>query len=167
MSEFVGLASSPHVKKIVLRRKNLLDVFVSELKARKVGIYEYVNTSSMKVHVFLTDFRRFVQLTEKEYECIDSARDGTWLDVDYDSLASPDSLRATLTRIFEHLGVTMQARGGRGSDEKLQQVIEHILTTVSHAKQDMSLQSESIDNFAQLTRAFQGTRYATMLRNNI
>uniref|UniRef100_A0A7S0Q6T9 Protein-tyrosine sulfotransferase n=1 Tax=Coccolithus braarudii TaxID=221442 RepID=A0A7S0Q6T9_9EUKA len=180
-SEFIGLGTSPHVKKIVLRRSNLLDVYVSEIKARKLGEYKSVNTSSLRVHVFLTDFRAFVRNVEREYGCIDSLRDGSWLGLSYDEIASAERRRGTMQRVFEHLGVMNLA----DADEAALDWDEATSSTYSPAKmavlggkqmdgragrsstlmkQDVAPHSSSIDNFAQLVKVFKGTRFESMLR---
>jgi len=151
-SEFMDLARAPHVKKVVLRRSNLLDVFVSELKAKEAGTYLKVNTSQIKVLVFLTDFRSFVKRADQEQACLREAASAlspaSWLAVSYDELVGRRA--TTMAHVFAHLGV---ARIEEGTSLR-----------TGLFKQEQAPHSSSIDNYAQLWRTFQGTRFAAMLR---
>jgi len=156
--EFVGFAASSLFKKVVLRRENLLDVYVSELKARAVGTWRQADTSKVKVHVFLTDFRTFTRHVEREYRCVDAARAQSetsghaadWLSISYEDLASSPSRREqTMQRLFAHLGVPP---------------LPSLNYSASLFKQDLSRHSDSVDNYEQLTRVFKGTRFESMLR---
>jgi hypothetical protein len=99
-SEFIGLASSPAVRKLVLRRSNLVDEYLSALKARVMGVYLKADTSELKVTIKPSEFLTFVSYIEAEEQCIDGARRQSteryggddWHSLDYEEMVSEDTM---------------------------------------------------------------------------
>eukprot|EP00965_Chrysotila_dentata_P206790 6183744-Pleurochrysis_carterae.AAC.2 len=159
---------------IVLRRNNLLDVYISECKAKVVKSYMFVNTSKVKVRVPTKEFFKYAHNSERHYRCISAAKAASrlqdptasnWQYVNYESHLIPSAIEGTLTRLFKHLNVALYETNSSGSSKETyaQAVLKGNLSFV---KQDTASHSKSIINFPEVTAALRGTRYESMIRND-
>jgi hypothetical protein len=142
----MGLSFSPSVRKLVLRRANLLDQFLSEMKAIVTGQYLEADTSGVKVRVEPSRIISFLRNVEAEQKCIDAARwhsterygGDDWHSLDYDELVNEDTMADVMQGALNHiLPVALR--------KPVQERPEKTLT-----KQDTSRRNESIINFREL-----------------
>eukprot|EP00965_Chrysotila_dentata_P200637 6180083-Pleurochrysis_carterae.AAC.4 len=165
-----------HDVQIVLRRNNLLDVYLSECKAKTVNSYHFVNTSEVKVALSPNGFFKYAHDSEQHYRCIAAAKSASrfndqqgsdWQYVSYEShLTSPTAIHATLMRLFKHLNVALYQNASRSnaSNAYADYVLEE---TFAFVKQDTSSQESSITNFADVVAALRNSRYESMIRHGI
>jgi len=114
LSEFTGLVLRHDVRKIVLRRRNFIDMYLSLLTANLSGKWMYADTSNVRHTVDPLDLLSYLSQSEMENACYDEARrlarenggEASWLHVDYDELTgASEEQHQTLERIWSHLGV--------------------------------------------------------------
>jgi hypothetical protein len=141
------------VLKIVLRRRNLLQAFVSNQKAQQVGEYYRVNTSDVRVNVNVKQFVQYCKRVEREDRCFEAAQHGqpvsSWLHLDYEDLATPDRLNPTLAAVSRHLGIP--AGLGPSGEQKAQPFSQ---------KQDHRPVRESVLNADKVASRIARTRFA-------
>jgi hypothetical protein len=159
-SEFIGLSSSPMVRKIVLRRANILDEYLSELKALVVGAYLSADTSGVKVTVEPEHVLDFLHTVEAEERCIDVARRHSteryggddWHSLDYDEMVDKDSMAEVMQGALTHI-----------LPFALRKTVIH-RAEKSLAKQDTTRRNDSITNFRELCSVLRPMpRYFNML----
>jgi hypothetical protein len=159
-SEFIGLSSSPMVRKIVLRRSNLLDEYLSSVKARVTGAYLHEDTSTLQVKIEPSDFFSFLHGIEVEDRCIDAARRHStdrfggddWLTIYYEEMVDKDTMGDVMQRALNHILPVALRKAATGRPKE------------SLSKQDTSRRNESITNLAQLCTVLRPMpRYFAML----
>lgn len=109
--EFVGLAFSPGVRKLVLRRSNLVDIFVSAMKARRIGEYAQRNTTDVRLAVDKDSLIEYIGGVERENSCVDAARRHStelfggqdWHSLDYATLVNLQTAPAILQGALNHI----------------------------------------------------------------
>jgi hypothetical protein len=140
--EFQSLARAPDVKKIILKRRNVLKQFVSKLKADALNEFYEVNTSHVKVHVNITEFQWFAEDADLCYDTclIPSMAPNSFHIVAYEDLLEHlDETMADVLAFLQHPGQTQ---------------IKSLTK-----KQDSRPLSESIDNWMDVVRALTNTQY--------
>jgi hypothetical protein len=103
-NEFVGFAFSPTIRKLMLRRANHVDMYLSLKKANAAGGFIHRNTTDIRLALKADHLVKFIGDLEVQDKCVDAARsystklfDGDdWHSVDYDSLANKATLPAIL-----------------------------------------------------------------------
>jgi hypothetical protein len=148
-SEFVGLTSSPLVRKIVLRRANVLDEYISELKAIVVAKYLDADTSHVTVTVDAAEFKKFVHKVESEEKCIDAARRHSteshggddWLSIVYEDMVHPNTMAEMMQGALNHI---LPAEFRKVDKERPKKTL---------SKQDTTMRNASISNFRDLCTA--------------
>jgi hypothetical protein len=164
--EFVGLALSPTVRKLVLRRANHVDMYLSFSKALAAGSFIKLDTSDMRMSIKPHHLVQFIREIETEDECVDAARRYStelfgghdWHSLDYDSLANPETLPAVLHGALNHiLPVSMRTEPPPS------------VKRVPFFKQDMAKRNDSIINFHELCAQLRSTmpRYYDMLMEGL
>jgi LPS sulfotransferase NodH len=143
--EFKGLARSPDIKKIVLKRRNVLKQFVSKLKADTTNAWYEANSSNVKVHVDIQQFKWFAEDAELCYDkcLIPYMAPGSWHIVVYEDLL--DNYDSTMAKVLEFLQYTGEAQFTWGA--------------VKHK----SPLSQSIENWMEVVQAFEKTAYGEYL----
>jgi hypothetical protein len=163
LPELQGMTGSPSIRKVVLRRKNLVDMYLSELKAAAAGSYVKTDTSQIVLTVNPQAMRWFFEAVESDNACIDAARSQStaryggadWHSVDYDDLTNHETRQ-----------------------NALQGVLNHILPPSHHIpvvpfgrlpqKQDHSRRNASIANFGEVYEALKDTpQYLNMLMEGL
>ena len=165
LSEFAALALAPTVRKIVIRRVNLIEMYVSRRKAERNSQWKSENTTAMTVSVQPSELRKYIRTVESNNRCLDQARRlatenggaGAWLDVDYDELADEGGRGAALlARMYAHLQVP-PVPDPRLPDANL--AAQRIAT-----KQNYAWLNYSISNYDQLWKALAyEPRYQAMM----
>lgn len=152
--EFESLVREPSIKKLVLRRRNLLAMYVSKLKAESSGEWHGQNTSNMTVEVSPSAFKKFAMLRQKYFvDCLSSIEAETnvsgpaWLHIEYEQLvAEPAATLDTILRFLE-----LKERGAK------------MIQTEIVQKQDSSSLCHSIVNYNELACDLLRTGYASHL----
>jgi hypothetical protein len=164
--EFVGLAFSPAVRKLVLRRANHVDMYLSFKKAVTTGAFIRQNTSDMRVTVVKHELVVFLQQIEGENSCVDAARRHStelygghdWHSVDYDTLVDQATMPAVLQGVLNHI---LPASMHKKSPPRVE--------GVPYPKQDVGRRNDSITNFRELCAQLrpQLPRYYDMLMEGL
>jgi hypothetical protein len=159
-SEFTGLSTSPMVRKLVLRRANFLDEYVSMLKAQATGAYLRADTSSLKVTVEPSIFIDYLHAIEAEDRCIDEVhRRSTeryggddWHFLEYSEMVDKGTMAEVMQGALNHILPVALRTPVRGR-------LKETLT-----KQDTSGRNASIANFGELCSVLRPMpRYFAML----
>lgn len=149
---FRDVLADPGVRKIVLRRRNRLKTFVSELIARKEQRWTHYGARpselpSLAVEVDVEDLRAFADQQDAFYRRITQtlqARGQGWIEVAYEELFLPE----TLARVLAALGFDAQDLAGlRGMTPKRNS--DDLRATVA--------------NYDELARALAGSEFADEL----
>jgi hypothetical protein len=144
--EFQSLARAPDVKKIILKRRNVLKQYVSKLKADALNEWYSANTSHVKVHVNITEFQWFAEDADLCYESclIPNMAPNSFHIVAYeDLLDNQEKAIAEVLSFLQHPGHT------------------HIESDVK--QQDSRPLSESVANWMEVVQALTKTQYAEHL----
>jgi hypothetical protein len=163
LPELQGIAASPSIRKVVLRRKNLVDMYISEQKAQAVGEYANTDTSDIVLTVNTRAMLWFFEAVEADSACIDAARNRStdrfrgadWHSIDYDELTNPETRQDALQGVLNHI-LPPSYR------------IPVVSISRGHQKQDRSGRNASIANFAEVYDALKKTpRYLDMLMEGL
>jgi len=141
--EFQSLARDPDVKKIILKRRNVLKQFVSKLKADALSEWYTANTSDVEVYVNITEFQWFAEDAKLCYDnCLTH-------------YMAPNSFHiVTYEDLLEHQDKTMAE-----VLDFLQHPVVNVQIKSLSKKQDSRPLSESIANWMDVVRALTGTQY--------
>ena len=100
------LLADPRVVKIILRRQNVLRVYVSKLRADKTGMYLSRPLDGVPVHVEPAALAEFAEHYSQVYQFYDDCVAGQPVHrVSYDALASPATADGVVWGVLRHLGV--------------------------------------------------------------
>jgi len=100
------LLGDARVKKIILHRENVLDVYISKLRADKTGYYISKKLDDIRVDVDLAAFAAFVDYYEACYKFYDDCVVGQQVHrVTYDQLADPVGGDDAVQKILSFLGI--------------------------------------------------------------
>jgi LPS sulfotransferase NodH len=146
LEEFASLVESPHTKKIILVRRDILDQFVSLKKAMDFTAWTNKDTSSMTIDLNTRQFWKHAALSKDYGDCLASVQDASWMTVDYDTLKL--SPRMELNRIFRHLGV----------DDAYEYEFKD-----NHSVQNKAKTCKNVENYEELACALRGTQYEDLL----
>jgi hypothetical protein len=182
--EFQGIAYSPSIRKIVLRRKNLVsvaicdvliattpvhkpfphsiclqvDMYVSERKAQAVGRYTRADTSRIVLTVDPGHMLRFFRAVEADNACIDAARrlsTARFGGADWYSVDYDELVNPDMVNRVIHGALKYILPLSVEAPQP------HI---TMGSKQDTSRRNESISNFAEIHNVLRKTpRYLAML----
>ncbi|PRP91171.1 Riboflavin biosynthesis protein RibD [Enhygromyxa salina] len=151
---FRDVIADPGVRKIVLRRRNRLETFVSELLARKERRWTHDGASpceltkiKIEVELELDDLRAYAEQQDAFYDRVTralEARGQAFIEVDYEDLLEAK----TQARILAELGFNAAA-------------LEGLRGTTPKRKPDAL--EESIANYDQLARQLAGTEFEAEL----
>jgi len=159
-SEFIGVSFSPMVRKIVLRRINILDEYLSGLKALAVGSYLRVDTSAVQIRVKPAEVIQFLQQVKAEEICIATMRrcsaelygGDDWLTINYEEMVDKDRMADVMQGAVNHILPVALRKAAKGRFKK----------TLSN--QDTNKRNESITNFHELCSILRPMpRYFAML----
>jgi len=163
--EFVALALAPNIRKIVLERSNLIEMYVSLKKASGSQKWYGVDTTATRVSVKPEALRVYMRMIESHRRCLAAARrrademggGSAWLTHDYDELsAEGERGAAVLAGLYAHLGVPpVPDPRLLGADQAAQGI---------RNKQNYARLNESISNYGELWKALaKEPRYQAML----
>jgi hypothetical protein len=158
----MGLSLSQTVRKIVLRRANIIDLYLSEKKAQAVGLYLLVDTSDVRVKLEPIDVIRRIREVEAEQVCINAARSQStklfggddWLSLDYDEMVNKDTKADVMQMALNHILPPALRTVGSGRWRPRESLL----------KQDTTRRNGSIINFHELCSVLRPMpRYFAML----
>lgn len=72
-AEVAALALASNIRKIVLHRENVLDMYVSVRKAQRMGVWGNADTTAMKVTVLPHELRKYIRMVESNHRCLSAA----------------------------------------------------------------------------------------------
>ena len=147
-----GLLNNPGIKKVILKRRNLLAVYLSMVLSSRHSAYLMYDYSDAKVEISLTELQRFMDRYHSAYDRYERLAE-TGQDVhvlEYEALcAGPDALAEEMKRLFVFLGV----------DESIApQALRE--TVVQNTNKDIRTQ---VSNYAEVEFAFRHTQLAPSL----
>jgi hypothetical protein len=163
LPELLGISSTPSIRKVVLRRRNLVDMYLSEKKASATGAYARSDTSQVVLTINPVAMVWYFEAIESDYACIDAARHQStarykgadWHSVDYDELTNHQTRQGALQGVLNHILPPSHHISMRSIGPGLH-------------KQDHSLRNESIANFGEVYEALKKTpRYLNMLMEGL
>lgn len=149
---FEAVLADPEIQKIVMRRRNRIKTYVSEMIAQLTGEWESypgirLNGAPPQIPVPPHGLFRFVEHNQTYFDDIDRALAGcgqTALNVEYEEVVGGDG---TVGRVCEFLGVTPDAAGVKAATRK----------------QNPADLRQVIANFDELAQALAGTELESEL----
>ena len=141
----------PDIKKIILKRENLLFTYTSALAARQTKKWQHTANSdtkneAVKVHVDAKDFIEYVNKNHEFFDYVEKQLIGQKsICKNYCEMISNDK---TITDLIEFIGVK--------SDPNME-------ITKLHAKQNANKLSDRISNYEELKQKFSNTPYEMYL----
>jgi LPS sulfotransferase NodH len=98
------LLADPRVAKVILRRPNVLRVYVSKLRADKTGLYLCRSLDGVRVHVEPAALAAFAEHYKQVYDFYDACVTGQSVHrVSYDELASPATADGAVRGVLRFL----------------------------------------------------------------
>jgi hypothetical protein len=106
-SEFVGITASPTIKKILLRRRNFIDMFMEQV--RQMGIIDKYTSAAL--HLDVEALLKYLKMVTAGTQCLDFARryaaergfPDAWMIVPYESLVDRATSADTIRKVLRHI----------------------------------------------------------------
>ena len=141
---FERVMADPRIRKVVLRRKNLLAACTSAMKASVSGEYIHTNLDHIRVHIVPHEFEAYARGYDAYYDFLRERLTGQkYVELTYEGLTTDSS--GSLRQIHHLLGV-----GG-----------QDMVTVKSNMERQNTVPiCDALDNFEELRKAFIGTPLA-------
>jgi LPS sulfotransferase NodH len=138
---FERVMADPRIRKVVLRRENLLAACTSAMKASVSGQYIHTNLDHIRVHIVPHEFEAYARGYDAYYDFLRERLSGQkYVELTYEDLTADSS--GSLRQIHDLLGVGGQEMATVHSNMKRQNTVPIC---------------DALDNFEELRKAFIGT----------